>query len=353
MTASAQDLELNNNVVVTKCNYTVTNATSSVKPGLRLNEAGDEGVAGSYLFKTVTNYNTNMSSEVTVAEADGAYTVTGLVAGSTVALNATYADGVLTVPAGQVSYSHATYGDATLCVMVSSTSYNPSLDAQFTVGEDGKLTLSNGVGFIQMLSGTYDGYNLGYVYSGGYDMAPVNGTITNTLVNSDWSAATTPTTTYNTVVEYADGQGVVRGMEGYGWVNFTYDESNAVTFAQDSLYYYNSTYTDAYMALGGKTSSGTFGINSSKAPAGTIDFEAGTITINPWAMVMKNVSTSGTSILGGRKSQSVITFPVSVPTAITDVTVEKVSNARKYIQDGRMVIEKDGVKYNIAGQRVE
>ncbi len=43
----------------------------------------------------------------------------------------------------------------------------------------------------------------------------------------------------------------------------------------------------------------------------------------------------------------------SYPTAINDVTVEKSSKATKYIENGQLVIEKDGVKYNVAGQAIK
>lgn len=41
------------------------------------------------------------------------------------------------------------------------------------------------------------------------------------------------------------------------------------------------------------------------------------------------------------------------PTAINDINTEKVSKARKYVVDGQIVIEKDGVKYNVAGQAIK
>ena len=40
-------------------------------------------------------------------------------------------------------------------------------------------------------------------------------------------------------------------------------------------------------------------------------------------------------------------------TAINDVEVVKVNNTRKYIQDGQVVIERNGVKYNVAGQVIK
>ncbi len=353
MTASAQDLEINNELQVTKTNCTATDATFSANADLRLADVDLANPVGTYICKTTSTYNENCSHVITIAQTDGAYTVTGLMYGSTLALNATYSNGTLTVPAGQVSYSTTTYGDATMYVMVDASHYNSSIDPTFTLDESGKFTLSNGVGLIQMLSGTYDGYSLNDTYVGGYDFIPVNGTITNARVNSSWVAS--DTTTFETAVEYSGGSGVIRGIEGFGWVNFTYDDTGAVSVAQDSVYRYSSTYTLAVMTKAGTTSSGTFGIYSGTGPDGTVDFSAGTITLNPWCLTMTNTSTSGTSILNGRKSGSVITFPSTDPSAINDVAVESTtaSKARKYISDGQFIIEKDGVKYNLAGQVIE
>ncbi len=49
----------------------------------------------------------------------------------------------------------------------------------------------------------------------------------------------------------------------------------------------------------------------------------------------------------------VIYMPAKTPTAITDVTVENVVKAVKSIVNGQLVIEKDGVKYNAAGQVIK
>ena len=40
-------------------------------------------------------------------------------------------------------------------------------------------------------------------------------------------------------------------------------------------------------------------------------------------------------------------------TAVTDLNVEKVNSVRKYVENGQVVIENNGVKYNIAGQVIK
>lgn len=49
----------------------------------------------------------------------------------------------------------------------------------------------------------------------------------------------------------------------------------------------------------------------------------------------------------------VIYMPAKGTTAINDVTVEKAAQAVKYIQNGQLVIEKNGIKYNTAGQVIK
>ncbi len=354
LTASAQDLESNDDLRVTKGNLTATDATVSVTATPRLTDVDLANPVGTYLCKTVSTINENVSHEITIAQTDdGAYTVTGLMAGSTKALNATYANGTLTIPAGQVSYSTSSYGDASLYVMIDDTHYNTTIDPTFTLDESGKFTLSNGVGLVQLLSGSYEGSNLNDVYVGGYDFIPVNGTMTNTRVT--YTGAYQDVTTFDTAVEYGDGKGVVRGIEGLSWVTFTYNDSSAVTFAQDSLYYYNDLYGLAVMTMGEITST-SYVVHKGVCPTGVIDFEAGTITLNPWCLVLDDLVNVGfTTIYKGRKSQSVITFPAVESSAISDVAVESTTEGkvRKYISDGQLIIEKDGVKYNIAGQTIK
>lgn len=49
----------------------------------------------------------------------------------------------------------------------------------------------------------------------------------------------------------------------------------------------------------------------------------------------------------------VIYMPAKGTTAINDITVEKAAQAVKYIQNGQIVIEKNGIKYNTAGQVIK
>lgn len=46
-------------------------------------------------------------------------------------------------------------------------------------------------------------------------------------------------------------------------------------------------------------------------------------------------------------------FKTEPVTAVTDLNVEKVNSVRKYVENGQVVIENNGVKYNIAGQVIK
>ena len=46
-------------------------------------------------------------------------------------------------------------------------------------------------------------------------------------------------------------------------------------------------------------------------------------------------------------------FVVEPTTAVADLNVEKVNSVRKYVENGQIVIENSGVKYNIAGQVIK
>lgn len=350
LTASAAELSIDKNNQISLNKYTEsTQVVDGPRAALSLNATTD--ITGKYVSQTFTSDMVQLSAEVEILQTATGYTVSGLV--GTLPVNATFSNGVLTVPAGQVAYSHSSYGDAKLYVMVDDNHYNKNVNPTLALQEDGSFVLTNGVGFIMMLSGTYDGYNLGDVLVGSFAMFKANGTIKSNIVNSDWSPASTPTTSFTSTVMAADGQGVLLGVDGFGWVHFTYDADNAVQFANDSVYVHNDTYYAAHVTKGGNTATGAFGFLTGTGPTGTIDFVKGELTIGPWAFLMVNKTTGGIASINGRKSSSVVTFTPTTETAINDVNVEKTQKARKYIIDGQLIIEKDGVRYNVTGQVIK
>jgi len=358
MTASANDFTSANHFLLGTPieNATeVTNATSKVK----VTDAPADP-SGTYIYQSWAKDTIVSCGTVTIAagETEGQYSVLGLHPAQEVAVTGTYANGKLTIAPGQNANQHATYGEIDLYPMVNSSQYSSNLDIVLTFAGDGTFELDNdAVGFLMLIKeGTYAGYSIGSTLTGGYFGSTANGTIASTLVNSDFSAATTPSSEYATCTEFSVEEGVeyasVLGVDNMTAFMIVVNADNTVEVQQIPSYYYSSSYKVAYPSNGGTTTSGTFGFQTAVGPQGTIDKEAGTITLPMWAFTMYNTAGTSFSVLNGRKYPSVITFPPVVPTGINDLTV-KASKASKYIVDGQLVIEKDGVKYNAAGQTIK
>ena len=118
MTASAAGLtagEKNFTLGTTKHSLNVK-STTVTSSNLSLNE--DVDLAGAYVGAAVTDDPVNSCGAVSIAAnptAAGSYTVTGAHLGlPDAAVTATYADGKLTIPAGQQVYNSSTYGPAAL-----------------------------------------------------------------------------------------------------------------------------------------------------------------------------------------------------------------------------------------------
>lgn len=269
------------------------------------------------------------------------------------AVTATYADGKLTIPAGQQVYNSSTYGPAALFAMDDEDIY----DIVLFVEEDGSLILDPSLSVAMILTtGRYAGYPLGDTYSY-YKILVPNGTCTFDALKPDGTAKEEPVETYNTHVSIdkdAEGNvigGVVYGFDDMTWLGFTADEVGNVQFSNDKVYYYGQGYALAFAT--DIDEEGRFYTNV--GPTGTIDVEAGTITMPSWTFILPTTGSTPTYyILNSRKSNCVVTFPEESPvTAINDINVEKTSKAVKMIENGQVVIVKDGVKFNVAGQAIK
>ncbi|MBQ0115226.1 MAG: hypothetical protein KBT10_05085 [Bacteroidales bacterium] len=342
LTASAQLSSVNRAVLGQ--GYAETTATA--KSNVNLNEAGPADIAGTYVYGAIDGENCNSSRAITITkgDADGAYTVAGFFGfNPAIAVNATYnaATGELTIAAGQNIYN-STYGATTLCLMPTVAQYNKTSAIVFTFDADGNAEL-NGAGLIAML------FEYGQSPSGGYynlnspifnvALFPANGTITNTIVDNNFTP--TKTTEYPTATLIDGDYGLVVGLDGMTWESFTISD-NAVTFDLDDLYNYDDNYANAIMTAAGKTTEGKWGYTT-QAVTGTIDKEEGTIVLNMWQFILKSLSASGYAILNGNKAESVITFPAEDPqTGISDV---KVGNTVPALDYSKPV-------FNLAGQQV-
>lgn len=361
MTASAQEFTVANNFMdLGYKKYTESNevVASAKKQAKKVAVKADEEIAGDYIFVSLDDNACNTSGAVTIATSNDGYTINGLAPAASIPVNATYANGVLTVAPGQVCVNHKTYGEGKLYVMTDASHYNTQLAAKLEVDEDGTIYLTNAVGFIVMLSGAYDGYNLGAATNDFYELDPVNGMMTSNYVNTDWTPASPAVKEFPSATFFMETEngvvGGLAGIDGITWNTFVVAEDGKVTFSNSDLYNYSETYNNAVMRMGGNTSTGAFGVTSSNAE-GTVDFEKGELTIGPWCFCMTQVAdTTKIGILNGRKSGSVVTFPVPEdPTGINDINVVKATKAVKFVENGQVVILKDGVKYNIAGQTIK
>ncbi|WP_407404183.1 hypothetical protein [Sodaliphilus sp.] len=355
MTASAAGLtagEKNFTLGTTKHSLNVK-STTVTSSNLSLNEAAD--LAGEYVGAAVTEDPVNSCGAVVIEAnptAANSYTVKGAVFGLDATVTATYANGQLTIPAGQQVYNHSTYGPACLFAMDDQDLY----DLVLTVGEDGSLTLDPSLEVAMLLvSGNYAGYALGDTYSN-YSFQPVNGTCTFDALNPSGTPKDPATETYNTsvkLVKDADGNvtgGAVYGFDDMTWLPFTADAQGNVQFSNDKVYYYSSSYALAFAT--DLDDEGHFYTNV--GPTGVIDAEEGTLVMPHWTFILPTTGASPTYyILNSVKSNCVVTFPVDTPTAINDINVEKTSKAVKMIENGQVVIVKDGVKFNVAGQTIK
>ncbi|MCQ2287604.1 MAG: hypothetical protein MJZ74_00710 [Muribaculaceae bacterium] len=337
--------------------HSMTMGTLNVSNGVKLME--DVDIAGAYVGAAVTDDPVNSCGAVVIEAnptAANTYTVYGAFLGlPDAAVTATYADGKLTIPAGQQVYNSSTYGPAALFAMDDEGIF----DIVLFVEEDGSLVLDPSLKVSMILTtGSYAGYSLGDTYAY-YKLLVPNGTCTfdafepsaDGLVPSDPDVET-----YNTHVSIdkdANGNvigGVVYGFDNMTWLGFTADAQGNVQFSNDKVYYYGQGYALAFAT--DIDEEGHFYTNV--GPTGTINVEEGTITMPSWTFILPTTGSKPTYyILNNVKKNCVVTFPKEVPTAINDINVEKASKAVKMIENGQVVIVKDGVKYNVAGQAIK
>ena len=210
-----------------------------------------------------------------------------------------------------------------------------------------------------LTTGNYAGYPLGDTYSY-YKFLVPNGTCTFEAFEPSSSGlvpADPAVETYNTHVSIdkdADGNvtgGIVYGFDNMTWLPFTADAQGNVQFSTDKVYYYSSSYNLAFAC--DTDDSGSITLNA--GPTGTIDVENGELSMPFWTFILPTTGNRPTYyILNSRKSNCVVTFPEESPvTAINDINVEKTSKAVKMIENGQVVIVKDGVKFNVAGQTIK
>lgn len=352
MTASAESFSMGEKQLVlgtTKYSMEVKSA-AVVARSMTLNETND--IAGTYVGAAVTEDPVNSAGTVVIASSESGYTVKGAHLGLPDAtVNATFADGKLTIPAGQQVYKHSTYGPASLFAIDEEDNLN---DLVFTLQEDGSLTLDPTHEVAMLLTtGTYAGYALGDTYDN-YAYMPANGTITFDAYSNTTTPKDPATETYTSSVQLnLDGEGnvtsgVVYGFDDMTWLPFTVEADNKVQFSNDKVYYYSSSYGLAFAT--DLNDEGKFYTNV--GPTGTINPTAGTITMPQWSFMLPNAAGTTYYLLNSLKKNCVITFPALTPTAINAVNA-KAEKVGMFVENGQIVIERNGMKFNVAGQVIK
>lgn len=321
-------------------------------------------VADVFVGKTVTDDPVNASGVVSV-DIDGTdITMTGLFFGfPNAVVTGTYNDGTITIPSGQVIYTSSTYGACGLYAMKDKqyfTRDNIVLELQ----EDGSIKMKNGIGLIMLiLEGEYANYSLGDTYVGGFELYPVNGAVEYELVKSDLTPenpATKSFPTYTKLTFDESGEltgGFVCGLDGFTWLPFTVTGISSgfptVSFSQDKVYYYGKEYGLAYPCFAGEVD-GSWGLAKTAGPKGLISVEEGLMIMNPWCYILPLVDESTFYIFEGRKNVTRLTFTPVSPTGINgvkDITTD--TKTRKVVENGKVVIEKNGMRFNAVGARMK
>lgn len=268
-------------------------------------------VVGTYVSGTVDNQGCNSSNvlKISVGDSDGAVKVSGFMNG-TEQIDATYdaTNGHLTIPGGQVVMTDSEGNETRLALMKTTSTYNATKDIIFIVEADGHGYLANGNGL-----GYYTNSGLVRVDSKAFDLYRANGTIKTYEVTEDWSAVA-DSTEYTTATVFNDKGGIVYGIEGKTWLPFTKDSYDNVQFSLDDIAFYSNSYTNAKIYQG--TGDGHF--YNDRGMGGVLDMDAGTISLNPWMIVLINKSSSSPTRWGKNKSSSIITFPGNKPTVRGD-----------------------------------
>lgn len=283
--------------------------------------AAPADIAGKYVFASFNREEINTSGLITITKgsAAGTYQVAGLHGSQTIPVTGTYANGQLTIAAGQLGMNSSTYGNVVLYQMSDNTYYNTN-DIVLEFDENGMVELTSGVGFLMLInSGEYQGYSIGSTLNNGYYAYAVNGKITSHMVKSDFTDDNPSSESYPTFTGFYQDNGVqyalVAGIDDMTFFTIQINEDNTVNVIQAPSYYYSQAYNVAYPCKGVRNSTtGAFNFYPSQGPTGVIDWEAGTITLDMWGFYMESAETASSyANLNGRKAQSVITFTDAEP----------------------------------------
>lgn len=390
MTASANEMQTANFVTMfgqDQVSSELIQATASVAPlKAPAVKADAKDVVGSYVMVTTNNYGSahstyndkvNASYEVTIEAAeDGSYVVSNLLyafTGKPNPVNATFENGVLTIAPDQTWDTNATYGKVVLA-NIDDYSTDPIVrkPITFAMDENGNLVQTSGSGLVRGIPEYSTGkYTFTPYHSKACVLKKANATFSGFDYDTDGGD-----NSYAVAVEENENGGTVYGIE-HGYVNYTVDANGGVKFAQDPIAY-STTYgqgsqygfgmgvlTEVVLdATDGKWKYYTDQTSATglKVLEGTQTVDGDNVTIVPKPLsVMAYSSTYGALRFAGyvadpadtTKGATISFSRGAEPTAVTDLNVTKVNNVRKFIENGQVVIMKNNVKYNIAGQVIK
>ena len=353
-------------------------------------KADAQDVAGTYILATSNNYgskHTNYNDKTQTAyevviekDENGGYVVSNLMSnftGKACPLAATFENGVLTIAPDQTMDTHTTYGKI---VLANADDYSTTpivrTPITFAMDEDGNLVQTSGSGLVRGIPEYSTGnYNLTPYHSKPCVLKKANATFE--AFDYDDNAPVN----YALCVEANEegNGGVVYGIEN-GFVSYTVDAQGNVTFGQEGI---------AYSTNYGQGSNYGFGMGSlapivwdtdettgasqwyyytlASSPTGMpalegFQIEEGddvTIYTEPFAVFAYLSQYGGlrfSSYFAAADDKTLgatIKYSKDPVTAVNDLHVEKASKAVKMIENGQVVIVKDGVKFNVAGQAIK
>ena len=273
--------------------------------------------------------------QASVEEAERGYAVTGFMGDQPV--NATYADGVLSIAPGQVSYISEYYGNCAVFLLENATQFNRTKNLEFEINENGVFVLRNGFGAVLLVLEVEYANSAMDICKGGA-LVPANGTSIDSICGANCQPyAAMPCDTLNTNVEFTydergniDG-GVLTGILGFGFVDFAIDGNN-VKLDCAPIYYLGGTFmtgcvTKAY------NNDGAFDVIKGEGPDGTIDLEKGEMILGMWGVGFEYSTSPGKYwwFANTRMSKSLITFPPVSPSAVNDVNTDKTIKSVEYV----------------------
>ena len=289
--------------------------------------SGPADITGKYLDAGKDGKDCNTCHYITITKGteQGAVKISGFF-NCTSEIDGTYdaSTGVLTIAPMQI-IGEATDGTELSLLNVlyiadqNLNSYQTKTDITIQFNEDGNALFPEncGIGCVYYNS---DGNLAIYAVDGkqllkgnlGVGLYKVNGTITSDVL--DVQGNPLDPTKFETAVVRDDNGGVIYGIDGYTWQRYYVGADNTITADQEDVFFFNDTYTKGHICNGIAS-----GFDLYKGLTGTIDPDAGIITLDNWVVVLINQELGEGASYKGSKTKSVVTFPAPYSVQVGDV----------------------------------